>query len=72
MKITEDTIIGEVINKYPKSVDVFFGFGFFCFGCPRAQMETIGQGAEAHGFSKEQVAKLIKDLNKIASKKAEV
>jgi hybrid cluster-associated redox disulfide protein len=70
MKITKNTIIAEVINQYPKAVDVFMGFGFFCFGCPRAQMETIEQGAKAHGFDDKQVTKMLTDLNKIASKEA--
>jgi len=68
MKITKDTIIAKVINSYPEAVDVFMGFGFFCFGCPRAQMETIEDGAKAHGFSEKQITKLVSDLNKIASK----
>jgi len=34
-----------------------------CIGCAMARLETIEQGAKAHGFSDEDVDELVKKLN---------
>ena len=60
MKITKDMIIGEVVNKYPETVDVFMKNGLQCIGCMMAMMETLEQGAKSHGIDME---KLLKELN---------
>lgn len=64
--ITKDMTIGEVIEKFPKTVDVMLKHGLHCVGCGVAMWETIEQGAKAHGID---VKKLIADLNKTISKK---
>ena len=61
MKITKDMSIGEVVEKYPQSVQVFMMHGLGCVGCAIANFENIEQGAQAHGID---VDKLIDDLNK--------
>ena len=53
--------IGEVVEKYPQSVQVFMMHGLGCVGCAIANFENIEQGAQAHGID---VDKLIDDLNK--------
>jgi len=60
-KITKQMTFGEVLNKYPNTVEVFFKYGMHCFGCHIAVEEPIEQGALAHGV---EVDKLIDDLNK--------
>jgi hybrid cluster-associated redox disulfide protein len=65
-KITKDMLIAEVVNKYPETVKVFFKQGMSCVGCAVAHLETIEQGAEAHGMD---LKKLMKDLNKALEKK---
>jgi len=65
MKITKDMAIGEVISKHPESVEVFLKNGLGCIGCGMAQLESIEQGAKAHGID---VKKLISDLNKVVKK----
>jgi hybrid cluster-associated redox disulfide protein len=63
-KITKQMTFGEVLNKYPKTVETFFRYGMHCFGCHIAVEESIEQGALAHGV---EVDKLIDDLNKVVS-----
>jgi len=60
-KITKEMPIGEVLQKYPETFEVFSEHGLHCVGCAIAHFENIQQGAEAHGID---VKKLIDDLNK--------
>lgn len=62
-KITKEDSLGEILKKYPKTLLVFMDYGLNCAGCPLAQTETIEEAAETHGLD---LAKLLKDLNKIA------
>lgn len=66
--ITKNMTIGEVVQKYPKSSEIFFKHGLHCIGCHVAFFETIEQGCSAHGLSKEQTDDLIEDLNKSSKK----
>jgi hybrid cluster-associated redox disulfide protein len=58
--ITADMPIGEVVQKYPTTIEVFFRHGLACVGCAVARFENIRQGALAHGID---VDALIRDLN---------
>jgi len=59
--VTKDLGIIEVVQKYPKTVEVFRNYGMGCIGCAAARFENIEQGAQAHGID---VDALIADLNK--------
>lgn len=61
MKITREMTIGEVVRNYPDSVEILFGFGMGCVGCPSAQAETIEEACAVHGIDADEV---IKALNK--------
>lgn len=63
--ITGKEAITDVVNKYPKTVEVFLSHGMHCFGCMAARFENIEQGAMAHGID---VPNLIKDLNTVVEK----
>ena len=65
-KITKEMPIGEVLQKYPETFEVFSEHGLYCVGCSIAQFENIEQGANAHGIN---VRKLVDDLNKRIGKK---
>jgi hybrid cluster-associated redox disulfide protein len=62
--ITGDMAIGEVVSKYPITINVFFKHGLGCVGCAVARFENIQQGAMAHGID---VDALINDLNHAVS-----
>ena len=61
-KVTKDMTIAEVLNKEPKTAEVFMKYGMHCLGCPSATGETVAQAAMVHGTDLE---KLIQELNKI-------
>ena len=56
----------QVLRQYPETIPVFGEFGFGCLGCAGAAMETIEQGAMAHGID---VEKLVNALNKAIEEK---
>jgi hybrid cluster-associated redox disulfide protein len=58
--ISKEMSIGEVVQKYPQTIEVFLRHGLMCFGCAIARFENIEQGAVAHGIA---VEPLMKDLN---------
>lgn len=58
--ITKDMRIGDVVRKYPQTIEVFLRHGLMCVGCHVAQFEDIEQGARAHGI---EVDRLMKALN---------
>ena len=58
--ITEDMPIGDVVQNYPETIEVFLKHGLMCFGCAIARFENVEQGAMAHGIN---VDALIQDLN---------
>lgn len=64
--ITKDMTIGEVVTKFPQTIQVFFSNGLPCAGCHVAQWESVEEGAIAHGIK--DINSLIKDLNKVAEK----
>ena len=64
-KVTKDMTFGELFEYAPEAAEKLAGVGLFCGGCPMAQMETIEQGAIAHGLNPQ---KLITMLNKIQEK----
>ena len=58
--ITVDMPIGDVVQKYPHSIEIFFRHGLGCVGCAVARFENIRQGAMAHGID---IDTLVEDLN---------
>lgn len=61
-KINKNMTLGDVVQGYPETAEVFMKYGLHCIGCHVAAFETVEQGAMAHGI--EDVSKLVDDLNK--------
>jgi len=60
--ITKDMPIGEVVQNYPQTIEVFLKHGLMCFGCAIARFENVEQGAMAHGID---IDALMNDLNRV-------
>ena len=58
--ITKDMPIGEIVQSYPQTIEVFLRHGLMCFGCAIARFENVEQGAMAHGID---IDALMQDLN---------
>ena len=67
-KITKTTTFSELLKEHPEAAEILLAKGMHCIGCPMAMMETLEQGAEAHGLNPE---KLVKELNEKLDEKNE-
>jgi hybrid cluster-associated redox disulfide protein len=68
-KITKNILILEVVERYPKLVDVLVNkYNLHCIGCSMSAVETLGEGAMGHGMSKKEIEEMVEDLNKLANK----
>ena len=66
-QITKEMMLGDVVQKYPETIEVFMNYGLHCIGCHVAAFENIEQGAMAHGV--EDVDALVKELNEAIGSK---
>ena len=62
-KITKGMTIGDIVKDHPEAAQVLMECGFHCLGCAMASMETLEQGAKAHGMDDKQIEELVKKLN---------
>ena len=53
IKITQEMIIGDILNEAPDMAPVLMAAGMHCIGCPSAQMETVEEAAYVHGIEPE-------------------
>ncbi|MBI4287994.1 MAG: DUF1858 domain-containing protein [Chloroflexi bacterium] len=65
-KITKDMIVGSVLEKYPKALEVFLRNGFAPLANPLARKTmaravTISQATQIHGLDAD---KLVDELNR--------
>ena len=64
-KINKNMTLGEIVIKYPESVDIFMKYGLHCIGCSVAAWETLEQGAMAHGIRGKKLDNILKELNNL-------
>jgi len=61
MEITKNSIIGDVLDQYPDTAELFFSIGMHCLGCPASRGETIEEAWMVHGADADA---LVADVNK--------
>jgi iron-sulfur cluster assembly accessory protein len=64
-KISKDTTIGEIVDKYPQVVDVLTGFGVHCVGCHVSPFESLEMGFKGHGMTDEKINEAVIKLNEV-------
>ncbi|MBF0980038.1 MAG: DUF1858 domain-containing protein [Clostridiales bacterium] len=57
--VNENTLVGEIVNKYPESADVLLGIGMHCLGCPASQAESLKDACGVHGHEVQPVVDAI-------------
>lgn len=60
MKITEKTIIADILKINTNAPEILMRNGMGCIGCPSAQMEMLEDAALIHGLD---IEKLLEELN---------
>ncbi|MCQ2423657.1 MAG: DUF1858 domain-containing protein [Clostridia bacterium] len=66
MKITKESIIGDVLDFAPDTAQFFFAIGMHCLGCPASRGESIEQACAVHGTDADA---LVAELNEYISNK---
>jgi len=62
--ITKEMTIGDVVAKYPASIEPLQSAGVHCVGCHVSYHETLEQGFKGHGMSDDEVDAVIANINK--------
>ena len=60
MKVTKDSIIGDILDYDRTTAEYFLEIGMHCLGCPSSQRETLEQAAEVHGLDADDLIEDIK------------
>lgn len=66
-KITKNIALGELIKKYPRSIEVLLKYGLHCFGCAVSYDESLEDGAKTHGLNNKEIEKMVGEINKAIS-----
>ncbi len=62
MKVTKDSVIGDVLDANVETAQFFFAIGMHCLGCPASRGETIEQACAVHGTDADALVKTINDF----------
>jgi len=63
-RITKDMTIGEIIKKYPSTVEVLQSYGIHCVGCHVSYEESLEGSFKTYNFSDDEIESAIEKLNK--------
>ena len=66
MKVTKDTLIGDVLDFDVDTAQFFFEIGMHCLGCPHSRGESIEDACIVHGTNADE---LVAKINDFLSKK---
>jgi len=62
--ITRQTKLGEIIEKHSKAAKILAEkYNFHCLGCFAAALESLEEGARAHGMKNEEIDEMVNELN---------
>ncbi len=67
MKVTKESIIGEVLDFDRETAKFFIEIGMHCLGCPSARGESIEMACEVHGTDADE---LVEKINEFLEAKA--
>ena len=61
MKVTKNSIIGDVLDANMETAQFLFAIGMHCLGCPASRGESIEQACAVHGTDADELVKKIND-----------
>ena len=67
MKVTKQSIIGDILDFDRETAQFFFEIGMHCLGCPASRGESVEQACAVHGTDADA---LVEKINAFLSKKA--
>ena len=66
--ITKETIIADIVENYPETIEPLMEMGVHCVGCHVSPYETLEGGFKGHGMSDEEISEAVAKLNSIIRK----
>ena len=60
--ITKEMLIGEIVAKGDKYIEILLGAGMHCLGCPASAGESLEEACAVHGID---VDELVAKLNEV-------
>ena len=58
--VRENSLIGDVIGRWPETIGVLLSCGMHCLGCPASRSETLAEACAMHGL---EVSKVLFAVN---------
>lgn len=65
MKITKDTLIEDLVEKVPKSIDYLKDKGIRCIRCGEPIWGTLEEAAEEKGFGDDDIKTFVAEINQL-------
>ena len=65
--VTGETLVGEVVTRYPETVEILISIGMHCLGCPHSRAESLNEACAVHAIDPAEVIEAIN--NRIAENK---
>ena len=62
MKVTKETLIGDVLDFNVDTARFFFEIGIHCLGCPHSRGESIEEACQVHGTDADELVKNINEF----------
>lgn len=66
MKVTKESVIGEILDADMETARFFFEIGMHCLGCPASRGESIADACAVHGTDPDELVAKINEY--LASK----
>ena len=63
--VTGETLVGEIVSRYPETVEILLSIGMHCLGCPASRAESLQDACAVHGIAADEVIEAIN--NRIAA-----
>ena len=60
--ISKSMTFADILDRCPQAGRIMMKYGLHCIGCHIAHFETLEQGCAAHGMSKENMEKMLKEI----------
>ena len=62
MKVTKETLIGDILDFDVETAQFFFEIGMHCLGCPHSRGESIEDACAVHGTDADALVKKINEF----------
>lgn len=66
MKVTKQSIIGDILDYDRETAQFFFAIGMHCLGCPASRGESVEDACAVHGTDADA---LVAAINKFLAEK---